>query len=45
MLTDERISGFVNGFLDSWLNLRDLGSQPPPRENYRAYYAEDCPPR
>jgi hypothetical protein len=43
MLADERINGFVNGFLDSWLNLRDLGSQPPPRETNRAYYAEDLP--
>ena len=43
MMSDERISGFVNGFLDSWLNLRDLGGMPPPRENYRAYYAEDLP--
>jgi len=43
MLSDERISGFVNGFLDSWLNLRDLGSQPPPREVVRSYYAEDLP--
>ena len=43
MLADERINGFVNGFLDSWLNLRDLGSQPPPREANRAYYAEDLP--
>ena len=43
MISDERISGFVNGFLDSWLNLRDLGGMPPPRENYRAYYAEDLP--
>jgi hypothetical protein len=43
MLTDERLNGFVNGFLDSWLNLRDLGSQPPPRETNRAYYAEDLP--
>ena len=43
MLGDERISGFVNGFLDSWLNLRDLGSMPPPRETNRAYYAEDLP--
>lgn len=43
MLADERISGFINGFLDSWLNLRDLGSQPPPRETSRAYYAEDLP--
>ncbi|MBX7210326.1 MAG: DUF1592 domain-containing protein [Verrucomicrobiaceae bacterium] len=43
MIADERISGFVNGFLDSWLNLRDLGTQPPPRESNRAYYAEDLP--
>ncbi len=43
MLADERSTAFVNGFLDSWLNLRDLGSQPPPRETNRAYYAEDLP--
>jgi hypothetical protein len=43
MLSDERINGFVNGFLDSWLNLRDLGSQPPPREVVRSYYAVDLP--
>jgi hypothetical protein len=43
MLSNERIEGFVNGFLDSWLNLRDLGSQPPPREVVRSYYAEDLP--
>ena len=43
MITDERFSGFVNGFLDSWLNLRDLGGMPPPRESFRYYYAEDLP--
>jgi len=43
MLLDERASGFVNGFLDSWLNLRDLGGMPPPRESHRAFYAEDLP--
>jgi hypothetical protein len=43
MLSDERINGFANGFLDSWLNLRELGSQPPPREVVRSYYAEDLP--
>jgi hypothetical protein len=43
MIADERINGFVNGFLDSWLNLRDLGGMPPPREVVRAYYAEDLP--
>lgn len=43
MMADERVTAFVNGFLDSWLNLRDLGSQPPPRETNRGYYAEDLP--
>ncbi|MES2507374.1 MAG: DUF1592 domain-containing protein, partial [Verrucomicrobiota bacterium] len=43
MIADERSSGFTNGFLDSWLNLRDLGSMPPPRETNRGYYAEDLP--
>ncbi len=43
MLEDGRISGFVNGFLDSWLNLRDLGGMPPPRETNLAFYAEDLP--
>ncbi len=43
MLADERIDGLVNGFLDSWLNLRDLGGMPPPREVVRSYYAEDLP--
>ncbi|MEY5026361.1 MAG: hypothetical protein RLZZ244_1889 [Verrucomicrobiota bacterium] len=43
MLADERITGFVNGFLDGWLNLRELGGMPPPRENHRAFYAEDLP--
>jgi hypothetical protein len=33
----------VSGFLDSWLNLRALGSMPPPRETNRVYYAEDLP--
>lgn len=43
MMADERIRSFINGFLDSWLNLRDLGGMPPPRESNRAYYAEDLP--
>ena len=43
LLADERVNGFVNGFLDSWLNLRDLGGMPPPRETNRAFYAEDLP--
>jgi hypothetical protein len=43
LLADDRLEGFVNGFLDSWLNLRELGGMPPPRESNRAYYAEDLP--
>jgi hypothetical protein len=43
MLADERVSGFIHGFTDSWLSLRDLGGMPPPRETNRSYYAEDLP--
>ena len=43
LLADARLEGFVDGFLDSWLNLRELGGMPPPRETNRAYYAEDLP--
>ena len=43
LLADDRVGGLVHGFLDSWLNLRDLGSQPPARESTRVYYAENLP--
>jgi hypothetical protein len=43
LLADDRVGGFVNGFLESWLNLRDLGGMPPPRESTRVYYAENLP--
>ena len=43
LLADDRVQGFINGFLDSWLNLRDLGGMPPPRESARVYYAENLP--
>ncbi|MDF1755735.1 MAG: DUF1592 domain-containing protein [Verrucomicrobiales bacterium] len=43
MIADPRVSGFINGFLDSWLNLRDLGQMPPPRSAARSYYAENLP--
>ena len=43
LLADERVEGFVNGFLDSWLNLRELGEMPPPRETTRVFYAENLP--
>jgi hypothetical protein len=43
LLEDDRSKGFVKGFLDSWLNLRDLGGMPPPRERARRYYSENWP--
>lgn len=43
LIADKRVEGFAGGFLDSWLNLRDLGNQPPPRESNRSYYAENLP--
>ena len=43
MLSDERSAGFVESFIDGWLNLRDLGSMPPPRDRARRYYAENWP--
>ena len=43
LLEDQRSAGFVNAFLDSWLVLRDLGNQPPPRRAARSYYAENLP--
>ena len=43
LLADPRSAGFVTGFLDSWLNLRELGNQPPPRKSANAFYAENLP--
>ncbi|MEM7697768.1 MAG: DUF1588 domain-containing protein [Verrucomicrobiota bacterium] len=43
LVAGKRAEGFARGFLDSWLNLRDLGSQPPPRSAQRAYYYQDLP--
>lgn len=43
LLDDPRSKGFVNSFLDGWLNLRSLGSMPPPREKNRSFYAEALP--
>lgn len=43
ILGSKESSGFINGFLDSWLNLRELGQMPPPRERNCAFYAEDLP--
>jgi Protein of unknown function (DUF1592)/Protein of unknown function (DUF1588)/Protein of unknown function (DUF1585)/Protein of unknown function (DUF1595)/Protein of unknown function (DUF1587) len=43
LLADERSEGFVRGFLDGWLNLREIGQMPPPRETTRLFYAENLP--
>jgi hypothetical protein len=43
LLSDDRSSEFVKGFLDSWLNLRDIGNLPPPRKAAGEYYAENLP--
>ncbi len=43
MLVHENSNGLVEGFLDSWLNLRDIGSQPPPRGAAGLYYYQDLP--
>ncbi len=41
MLNDPKSDAFVNGFLDSWLTLRDLGSMPPDRNRFKQYYHYD----
>ncbi len=41
MLQDGRSSALVEGFLDSWLKLRDLGSMPPDRTKFNEYYHYD----
>ncbi len=41
MLADPRSAGFIDGFLDSWLALRDLGSMPPDRGKFEDYYRYD----
>jgi hypothetical protein len=41
MLKGERASALIDGFLDSWLTLRDLGSMPPDRAKFDDYYRFD----
>jgi len=40
MLSSPRSDAFVSGFLDSWLNLRNLGSTPPDRKEFEEYYSK-----
>jgi hypothetical protein len=41
MLHDPKSNHFINGFLDSWLNLRSLGDMPPDRAEFEIYYVKD----
>lgn len=41
MLASPRSKGLIEGFLDSWLNLRSLGDMPPDRDAFGAYYWDD----
>jgi hypothetical protein len=41
MLNDPKSDAFLEGFLASWLTLRDLGSMPPDRGQFRAFYHDD----
>ncbi len=41
MLKDPKSNAFVDGFLESWLTLRDLGAAPPDRSQFRDYYHYD----
>ena len=41
LLDDPKSEGFLDGFLDSWLTLRNLGSQPPDRSTFPDYYHYD----
>jgi hypothetical protein len=41
MLADPRSNAFVEGFLNSWLNLRSLGDMPPDRDIFSRYYSDD----
>lgn len=41
LLDDDRSEAFLDGFLDSWLNLRALGDQPPDRGGAAEYFYDD----
>lgn len=44
MLAHPRSDAFVNGLLDSWLNLRALGDMPPDRGDFARYYTQNLQP-
>lgn len=41
LLQNKRSDAFVAGFLDSWLNLRNLGGMPPDRGEFEEYYSKN----
>ncbi|MEM7600282.1 MAG: DUF1592 domain-containing protein [Verrucomicrobiota bacterium] len=41
LLKDSKSDNFLEGFLDSWLNYRALGDQPPDRNGSSVYYSDD----
>ena len=41
MLQDSKSDRFVNGFLDAWLTLDNLGTTPPDQNRFRDYYVDD----
>jgi len=41
LLNDPKSEGFLDGFLDSWLTFRNLGSQPPDRNMFPDFYHYD----
>jgi len=41
MLADEQSGQFIEGFLNSWLTMRDLGATPPDRTAFRSFYHYD----
>ncbi len=40
MVASPRADAFVSSFLDSWLNLRILGTTPPDRDDFETYYSK-----
>ncbi len=41
LLASPKSNAFIEGFLDSWLNLRSLGDMPPDRDAFAEYYSHD----
>jgi Protein of unknown function (DUF1592)/Protein of unknown function (DUF1588)/Protein of unknown function (DUF1585)/Protein of unknown function (DUF1595)/Protein of unknown function (DUF1587)/Planctomycete cytochrome C len=44
MLASPRSDAFVSSFLDSWLNLRNLGGMPPDRKEFENYFYKGLEP-